>query len=231
MTAPVVASSTEVLNITGSSTQAIGTKPTGTANGDLLLFFYQGGFTTSISGFTPPAGLTLIQSRLATNMGAALYYKIAASEGASYTFSATGTGPYEGGVHILRITGASTITPVITSTTPNLTTSGTTGTYPTITTPGADNLGLLFGAANCNAVQTGSTFPTTLASGATLVQKSINATDAQYMQSASYAAPTAGATGTKTVTTSSLAEWLGFNVSVAPPPAYPFHRHLFYLER
>lgn len=71
------------------------TKPTGTADNDLLVFFVstsQTGATDAVPTLSPPTGLTVVANETYTAGGAdirtVVYTRTASSEGASYTFTA-----------------------------------------------------------------------------------------------------------------------------------------------
>jgi hypothetical protein len=71
-------------------TTAVCNKPTGTVDGDLMVgFFYTGdGFYSTVADLTPPAGWTTVNELLTGNAPIiGIYYKVASSEGASYTWT------------------------------------------------------------------------------------------------------------------------------------------------
>lgn len=81
-----VASATEF----NGDTSAVCNKPTGTVDGDLMVgfFFADGGFYGATSDLTPPAGWTTVTELLTANQPiVGIYYKVASSEGASYTWT------------------------------------------------------------------------------------------------------------------------------------------------
>lgn len=68
-----------------ASTSVVVTKPAGTADGDLLLAIIS---ETGTGSITAPAGWTLLGSQAAsTTVTSAAYYKVASSEGASWTWT------------------------------------------------------------------------------------------------------------------------------------------------
>lgn len=75
-------------NGNSSATSVTVTKPSGTLDGDLLVV---GIYTESPNGITPPAGWTLATSHAHTsgNFSLFVFWKIAATEGASWVFSHT----------------------------------------------------------------------------------------------------------------------------------------------
>jgi hypothetical protein len=133
------------------------TKPTGTANGDVMIAFLESGNDT----ISAPAGWTLVEHKLyaAGNMVSAVWWKVAASEGASYTFtddSADST-PLEGAIVTYR--GVSTSAPVNVQT--SSTTTGTdVGSTPAATTT-ANCLMLHYRSGKTSTVSSAGTFAVT----------------------------------------------------------------------
>jgi hypothetical protein len=111
-------------------------KPAGTTNGDLLIA------QLSTRNATPPthsgdAGWTEIANQTSGDATCSWWYKVANSEGASYTFGLSGSSRWI--LHIFRISGADPTTPIdVWGTAANL-------TCPAVTTTVADCL-LLRGA-------------------------------------------------------------------------------------
>jgi hypothetical protein len=76
-------SSASTMNTAGTSSNSITvTKPSQTADGDLMIAVTTGAVNT----ITPPAGWTLVATVTATDHQSAVYKKIASSEGASYVW-------------------------------------------------------------------------------------------------------------------------------------------------
>lgn len=117
---------------TNNTSTCVIAKPTGTVNGHMMLAFIE----TGNASITAPAGWTLVDTKLYStgNMVSSVYWKLAASEGASYTFtddSADST-PLEGaivtysGVHAtipVNISGSSSTAGTDTVATPAVTTT------------------------------------------------------------------------------------------------------------
>lgn len=84
MEGPVAISFINKADATGTSTSVSPSKPTNTADGDLMLAF----FTVGSNVTSAPSGWTLHSAYLHDNVNwSYVYWKIAASEGASYTWN------------------------------------------------------------------------------------------------------------------------------------------------
>lgn len=109
MTTPVVASSTTNASA-GTSTSAIGNRPSGVADGDWLLAVVVSGGTTATTVSSPPSGWgSPVVNDIATGAfenRITAYLKIASSEPASWTWTLTAA--RDNTVHVVRITGADT---------------------------------------------------------------------------------------------------------------------------
>lgn len=174
------------------------TTPTGTVDGDLLIALIQNDSSATI---TPPAGWTAI----ASTPGASSFYKIAASEGASYVFTpSAGSGVGT----VARITGHNTTSPIADSAAAYAT-SSLTGIAPSVTASVASS-GLV------QMVQTtGSSSAWTAPGTATkvydLVVSSKNVAGGQETVGS-------GATGTRTWTANNTAgDTSALSVAVNPP--------------
>jgi hypothetical protein len=89
------------------------TAPAGVADGDLLLAFFLHG-TGSDTSLTAPAGWTAIGTAgVNGDLNGKAWYKVAASEGASYTFTSSTIN--DGAIMIVSYTGVSTSSPINTS--------------------------------------------------------------------------------------------------------------------
>jgi hypothetical protein len=98
-----------VAETSATGTQGWGTtltinKPTGTVDGDVMVAFMQ----DVPAATTAPAGWTLVGTANGAYLYQRLYYKVAASEGASYAWSWSGDGYAAGG--IVRYSGVDTTT-------------------------------------------------------------------------------------------------------------------------
>lgn len=122
----------------GGSTSIVLNKPTGTVDGDVMLamLYIEDASGDPPTGLTAPSGWTKLQSAIAnSSFWMAVYYKIAASEGSSYTWSWT-PAAYTSG-HIGSWSGCHATTPVDASAMGTATT-GSTVTYPSVTTSVTD---------------------------------------------------------------------------------------------
>lgn len=194
---------------TANATSVIVTKPSGTTDGDYLLAcgVAKGGTPT------PPAGWTQVDSRVSDSIDRSIiWYRIASSEGASYTFTCDNTNIAVG---MFAITGAATGTAPTANGQANA--SSSTCTAPTIT-PAANSLILLFGAGPI----TGTTFssPAIATSDPGLTEQyEINSSQYKTVCATGVRAQ-ATATGNGTMTMSGAQINIGQLVSIAPPLAY-----------
>jgi hypothetical protein len=134
----------QIATLGGSSaTSAVISKPTGTVDNDVMVAYLHVEGTKTL---TPPSGWALIDSRPTadTTFTNYLYWKRAASEGASYTWSWTGNSWREGWIY--SASGCETSGNPYDGFSEN-DDAGATTTWPSITTAGADRL-LVMGAAN-----------------------------------------------------------------------------------
>lgn len=69
-------------------------KPAGTVDGDVLVAVVGQVSTSGSALITPPAGWLLLASQATANGQAELFYRVAASEGASYAFTVSGGDPH-----------------------------------------------------------------------------------------------------------------------------------------
>lgn len=201
--APVVGNTATAF--TSNSTSVVVNKPSGVIDGDLLLAVI-GHDTNTTPSMTPPAGWTAIRNDVdsGTNGGIWSYYKVAASEGSSYTFTSGSSGRLVG--HILQITGFDATTPIDVSGGQTNTASTSVAAPSVITT--VDNALLLFlGAINATA-----TF--TAPSG--MAEVTDSNTTSMAVETASETRATAGATGGRTATASSSAVNYAQLVAIRP---------------
>jgi hypothetical protein len=218
--APAVDVAHSTTKVATSGTTVVINKPTGSTTGDLLLFC--GTFT--VFDATPtnslPGGWTL-QASVAWDVTGAQYSYCASrvvdgSEGSTFTFDVTTSGDPIGGLGVLaRITGAGAID--VTNTTK--TTSGSTGSFPSVTTTGAARLVVGYGFQGGGGTPSGSQWNSAVPSGTTLIAKTNDSTFA-YNGAVYFTQDTAGATGSKTVPTLALstgAVWNGITVAISPP--------------
>ncbi|CCF83654.1 hypothetical protein [Nitrolancea hollandica] len=125
---------------TGSSSSSLAVNvPTGTQNNDILLAHLIVGSSRTI---TPPAGWTLLAGPLAdpdvTGVNVSVYYRVASSEPASFTFSFSGTGNCAG--VMLACSGGDAASPIDASATAIDASSSTSHAAPSVTTTRDGNL-------------------------------------------------------------------------------------------
>jgi len=144
MARPVVESYASSGYVSGAALHsAVVTKPTGTAEGDLLSACGASG-STSNRYFTAPAGWTVFANIEQDTGGATTYHQVwwkvaTGSEGANYTFTQPGSGT--GRVFIFRISGAAhPADNAIESTDSITTTMSSITTHPSVTPSDADSL-------------------------------------------------------------------------------------------
>ncbi len=198
------AASTVVSAASGSN--AIVSKPTGTVDGDIMIaviFAIKGSSQTPAIG-TVPSGWTLITSQANTSSTTrtltAAYYKVAASEGASYTWSGTSSTISVG---IVSYSGAARTSPV--DGTPTGASIGSSGSLQTLYTVGSMTTtlnnsmvvvvpGALRSAAESFTAPTGTTptFNERIDGG--------DSTQTTWVEASDGILGTAGATGAKTAT-------------------------------
>lgn len=202
MAVPVVASTSHT---NGSTTTVVIAAPSGIQDGDLLL----AGITTEGgSGVTAPGGWTNLYGGLQ-----AVFYKIAASESGSYTFTG-GSGAGTGGF-IARITGVDGTSPI------NASNSGSGGPSTAYSISGITTT-----VANCLLIQTifVANGARTITAGPAVANNNptwtntVSADDGTakvFEYDGSY--PTAGATGVATATFSGSTGWFGGIIAISPP--------------
>lgn len=130
---------------TGTSSTV--TKPTGTADGDILILgLYNEDASDPPTGLSPPSGFTLIQNGLASSpFSVRVYWKRASSEGANY--SITWTDNVWHAEVLLAFSGCVASGSPIDTSAAGTEGSGSTLTYPSVTTTVADAMLVLFGAS------------------------------------------------------------------------------------
>ena len=130
-----------------SATSASVNKPTGTVDDDILILaLYHEDTTDPTTGLSVPAGFTLIANGLTGSpFSLRVYWKRAASEGASY--SITWTNNVWHAEVLLAFSGCETSgSPIDAVANGTEATSGTTLTYPSVTTTVADTMLVVLGA-------------------------------------------------------------------------------------
>ena len=225
---PIIESSTG-FHVDGLTTLVM-TKPAGLAVGDLLLAYVV--FTQSATGSpTLPSGWATASGGstawdATTFAGTYVAWKIADSgdvAASDFTFTSSGGSPYSTSGIIRRITGADGTAPIDVAST-QVTASGSTGNYPSVTTTGIDRLILLHsyqytGTSTPSASEVPFVAPvgTTISATATFN----DGTNNEYLGSAYFTQVSAGATGAKTATvdTISSADRSVATITVAIKPA------------
>lgn len=214
MAAPVVASAQHSSG--NGSTSITVTAPSGVADGDLLVVFI--GINSSISISAAPSGWTLQESRSngAVGLAVSVYTKIASSEGASWTWTASASANYA--AHALRVTGHDASTFYNIDGSQANTSASTSVTAPTITTTEDDCL-LLY----CGYIKAATTF--TAPSGMTEVLDGQSGSSNRTMETASETFATAGATGTRAATAGTSDVSIAVLLALAPSTAVAFPHH------
>lgn len=204
----------------GAAPTSIGVaKPTGTTDGDLLLAFVVISADKEISA--APDGWALLAS---ANTGTATgdcrhhaYWKIAAGEGSSYTWTFSGTA--DTAAAVLAYSGASSDNPVQTSATQLMAGSSDDHTAPSVTPSTASTWAVY--AIGVNPVYDGNTTFTT-PSGLTAraeADPGAGTTNRAVLKVFDQALSSAAATGAKTTTLNNSAKGVGITVVIAPSGA------------
>lgn len=202
------------------------TKPTGLAVGDLMI-----AYIAVSSGSNPslnvPSGFTLgASTTFSAASGGRLfaYYKVATSgdvAAANFTFSeaAGGIGAISG--FIDRITGVNQTTPLTGTTTNQITTSGTTGNFPGMTTTVANALVIQCAVYVSSGAVGGGDFSNVAPSGSALQGNNNQPGFNSVFASAGFTQAAAGATGNKTAsvtgTRSASSDFQAVTLAIAPP--------------
>jgi hypothetical protein len=185
-----------------SGTSAAISKPSGVVDDDVMLAYLH---VEGTKALTPPSGWTLIDSRPAgSTFTDYLYWKRAASEGSSYTWSWSGNAWREGFIYAAQgcITGVDPW-----DAWSEADGDGSTTTWPGVTTAGADRL-LVMGAANWFG---GGWTP---GSGQTERYDGGGSNNLVCMELAQAGA---GASGDKTATGAGGSVWVGHLIALKPP--------------
>jgi hypothetical protein len=200
------------------------TKPTGTVDGDVLVAFCFG-YANALADVTAPAGFTLrdSESDAANTRYGKVFTKVAASEGASYTFGSTSAFDYFA-VILVAVQGADTTT---NDGVDGTATSGfvfgldLTADCPSVSPTGSDSLLLCAAMSNSStAAARTSSWP----GGMTELADFQRPDQYDTYTAASETLSASGATGTRVATFSSGGTngWVTFSVAIksggAPPP-------------
>lgn len=194
---------------TSTDTTPDGNRPTGTTDGDLLLaalFVSQGATISAV-----PSGWTLIREDTSgTSARTALYWKIASSEPATWTWTISTSA--NAGVHVLRLDGHDPISP-INQHSGQGNTSSTSVTAPAVTPSTNDCLliGWFHVAANATF-----TAPASMSE----VTDAVGGGSSRALESAQelLSGGSGASTGTRVATASTAGVNVGQLLAIAPPP-------------
>jgi hypothetical protein len=194
------------------------TKPAGTADGDVLVAFCFG-YATALADVTAPAGFTVrdTEGDAGTNRHGKVFTKVAASEGASYTFGSTTAYDYFA-VILVAVQGADTASTDGVDGTPAsgiFNNGDDTADAPSISPSGSDSLLLCAAMFNSFSAAARTTTPPT---GMTEIADFQRADQFDMYAAASLALSSSGATGVKTFTGSAGAGtsggWITFSIAI-----------------
>lgn len=104
------------ITVTSSATanSVVVNKPTGTVDGDVMIAVFNHATGTTDMALTAPAGWTVIGTAgINGDLNGKAWYKVASSEGASYTFTSSTSN--DGVIMIASYSGVNTTTPINTS--------------------------------------------------------------------------------------------------------------------
>lgn len=205
MTVVVQSSSSAAVN--GTALEI--TKPTGTVNGDLLIAHLGSNATTSYGSL---AGWTEIKKDTQINISGITLWKIASSEGASFTFTMSLNGRNLGTVW--RIDGHNPTTPINGSTI--LASSGTAVTCGAITPTVANCLFLLMTASRGAITGSGYAMTTSDPGGWAEDSDFSSGTDLSSANAHSAVRPQTTSTGDATFTLSGNQTWVSQFIAIAP---------------
>ncbi len=98
-------------SVAGDQTLVIN-KPAGAVDGDVMVAVIGQADISGSDTLTAPAGWTALAILTNTNGKSAVFYKVAASEGASYSLTVSGGGPYAAAGLMASYSGADTAAPI-----------------------------------------------------------------------------------------------------------------------
>lgn len=190
-----------------SSSTVVINKPTGTVDGDVMICIINA--NTSSTTITPPAGWTLIRSLTTPfiTANASTYYKVASSEGSSYTFTLSSSQRNSG--IISSFSGADNSSPI--NVEDGQTNANATSTAPSITTT-VDNCMLIY----VSGYDDGASYTYTPPTGYT---EAIETGAAAACELAYLIKATAGSTGSVDGTISGAVSNAAFHIALAPAGA------------
>jgi len=207
--APVFQSESNIKS--GSATSLTLNKPTGVANGDLLILGIS--YANPTDTMTPPTGFTAIGNynsggTASSDVAEYLYWKNASSEPTSYGISFSGATVCE--AFMWRVTGADPTSPI--GAVSNASGTGTTVTASSVTTTATNALLAFVGISN-------STSSTTFSAPTGFTSREDPTTSAETWEIASKTLSSSGATGTASGTTNGTGtdKWLAIQMEIKPP--------------
>ena len=180
-----------------SGTTLVINKPTGTVQGDLMVAFMASNASASWSGDT---GWTEVVDQAGTRPALRVAYKVAgASEGGSYTFTASVSEPHSGSILTYRYASYDGVSSLVTGADPLV--------VPSIS-PASKAILLAFGAISSASVTLGTP------SGMTAVVTENDSTSPSYIICSQSVSP--GSTGTRSISTGSTVNVAGVMLTIAP---------------
>lgn len=216
-------------------------KPTGAAVGDVLIAFYLGTSTSSPTALgASQAGFTKILSRIDTNglgdyFQAAAYYRVVdGTEGSTFTFTQTATGPTGGSLSVIRLIGVNTNSPIDTSASAFDVTANTAPTAPSVSPAGVADM-LMIWACSYSAGSETTGWANVASSGFSLIANTTlnDTSNLIYLGAQQKTLSASGATGTTTISFPGTSQYSFQAITLAISPApYRFRRDLsYYLEQ
>lgn len=181
-------------------------KPYGTVDDDLLVLIQSADANAHL---TPPGTFTVIQDSSNSAIWHQAYYRVASSEGTSYTGSVTGAATTIG--LLLRVVNADTSAPINQS---SVATGTSASPDASTITPSVNNCLLLYTEANDDDdVTFNSGYPTGY-TGLLALNDPVSSDAGSII--AFNTQTTAGATGTVSGTLAASEEWVALNIAIAP---------------
>lgn len=217
--AVAVRSSSLNSNTAAGPTTIVVTKPSGVVDGDVLIAFVSDDSSGNSANLTAPAGWTQTGTTISVAIRTKIFYKVAASEGASYSFGCSNFSSTSSMATIVALTGVSGTTPINTvSLSSDATGTSKSAVAPSITpTAGV-------GALVCGFVTQGQSSNTAMStpSGLTSISQSRSPGDSWVGQLEAWKTyTTATATGTQTSTYSVANAWTTFSIALNAAASTP----------
>lgn len=204
-------------------------KPTGLAVGDLMVSFVFGSSTSAPTVTLPSGwGTAVVSPWNPGDSGIGVFaYKIADAAdvaASTFTFSSSNWGACFG--FIGRYTGVNPTAPINSTGAAQVTNSGTTGNFPTMTTTVPNTLVVLAALYTYAATPSGSEFPNVGPAGTTREGNANQPAFSAAFQAVAFVQATAGATGAKTVpvngTRTTALPFVGVTFAIAPATSTDF---------